>query len=79
MRASLFHLQLLSLAVISVFVGSGTAQAENWPQWRGPSGNGISNETGIAERWSKTENVVWRAALPGREVPLPPYGRIAFL
>jgi outer membrane protein assembly factor BamB len=41
------------------------ALAENWPQWRGPHGNGISAEVGIPLRWSKTENVAWRTPLPG--------------
>ena len=38
--------------------------AENWPQWRGPALNGVSGETGLPVRWSKTENVSWRLALP---------------
>lgn len=42
-----------------------TAFAENWPQWRGAKHNGIANETGIATKWSKTENVAWRLPLPG--------------
>jgi outer membrane protein assembly factor BamB len=41
------------------------ARAENWPQWRGPRGNGICSETGIPLRWSQTENVAWRTPLPG--------------
>lgn len=43
-----------------------TAQAENWPQWRGPRGDGISAEKAIPTKWSKTENVRWRAELPGQ-------------
>ena len=39
--------------------------AENWPSWRGPNSNGVSIETGIATRWTKTENVSWRIPLPG--------------
>ncbi|WP_417850804.1 PQQ-binding-like beta-propeller repeat protein [Thalassoglobus sp.] len=39
--------------------------AENWPQWRGPNGNSVSNETGIPVEWSKTKNVAWRLELPG--------------
>lgn len=39
--------------------------AEDWPQWRGPSGLGISAETGLPERWSATENVAWKATLAG--------------
>ena len=41
------------------------AQGENWPQWRGTKHAGISQETGLLLVWSKTENVVWRLALPG--------------
>ena len=33
--------------------------AENWPQWRGPSLNGTSGETGLPTIWSDTENVAW--------------------
>jgi outer membrane protein assembly factor BamB len=40
------------------------AAAENWPHWRGPSGNGVSGETGVPTEWSTTENVTWKLALP---------------
>jgi outer membrane protein assembly factor BamB len=39
-------------------------RAENWPQWRGPSSNGISGETDLPVRWSPRENVAWRLPLP---------------
>jgi outer membrane protein assembly factor BamB len=45
--------------------------AENWPQWRGAKLDGISHETGIPWKWSKTENVVWRVPLPGRAGATP--------
>ena len=38
--------------------------ADNWPQWRGPQLNGVSTETGLPTRWSKTEGVAWTLALP---------------
>ena len=37
---------------------------ENWPQWRGPDQNGISDSTGLPETWSETENIVWKVELP---------------
>jgi outer membrane protein assembly factor BamB len=40
------------------------ARAENWPQWRGPSANGLSAETDLPVRWSATENVTWKLPLP---------------
>ena len=39
--------------------------AEDWPGWRGPRGDGTSSETGIPIRWSATENVCWKTAIPG--------------
>jgi outer membrane protein assembly factor BamB len=38
--------------------------AEHWPQWRGPSLNGVSGETSLPLRWSKTDGVTWRLPLP---------------
>ncbi len=37
----------------------------NWAQWRGPDGQGISNEKNLPTEWSDTKNVLWKAALPG--------------
>ncbi len=39
---------------------------KQWPSFRGPTGQGIVVDTAIPERWSDTENVVWKAKLPGR-------------
>ena len=39
--------------------------AANWPQWRGPSGSGVSGDTGLPVRWSTRENIAWSAALRG--------------
>jgi outer membrane protein assembly factor BamB len=40
-------------------------RAEDWPQWRGPSSNGISGESGLPEHWSATEHIAWKASLTG--------------
>jgi len=37
---------------------------ENWPSWRGPTGNGISTETNLPLHWSRTDNVAWKLAMP---------------
>lgn len=44
---------------------SGILQAEDWPGWRGPRGDGTSAEKDIPIRWSATENVRWKTAIPG--------------
>jgi outer membrane protein assembly factor BamB len=41
------------------------ALAENWPQWRGPGGDGVSRETGLPAEWSSDKNVIWKLDLPG--------------
>lgn len=61
---------LLSLFVAS-HIRAPSIQAENWPQWRGPHGNGISGEKEIATHWSKRQNVRWRAPLPGQAGATP--------
>jgi outer membrane protein assembly factor BamB len=40
--------------------------AANWPAWRGPLGNGISEERNLPVRWSSNQNVRWRVPLPER-------------
>ena len=54
-------LRILGVLVISLSV----ARAENWPQWRGPNLNGISNEKNLPVKWTPEENVAWKVALPG--------------
>lgn len=41
------------------------ARTENWPEWRGPRGDGSSRETMVPVHWSATSNVVWKTELPG--------------
>ena len=38
--------------------------AENWPQWRGPSLNGISSESNLPVQWTTTENIAWKLPMP---------------
>jgi outer membrane protein assembly factor BamB len=39
--------------------------ADVWPQWRGVENDGVSRATKVPTKWSNTENVVWKLALPG--------------
>jgi outer membrane protein assembly factor BamB len=57
-------MQFLIVAISVVFVAAGPARAENWPQWRGPSANGISSETNLPVKWTTTENIAWKLPLP---------------
>jgi outer membrane protein assembly factor BamB len=37
-----------------------------WPQFRGPDGNGVSTSTGLPLTWSETQNVRWKIPIHGR-------------
>src|SRR5262245_46972907 len=51
------------LLVVCTFTSS--ARAENWPGWRGPARTGVTSDSGIPTTWSATENVLWKAPVPG--------------
>ncbi len=38
----------------------------DWPQFRGPTGQGVSEERGLPLTWSENKNVRWKVAIPGR-------------
>src|SRR5436189_1931988 len=54
-----------SATLLTVGILTLTLHADNWPQWRGPRGDGVSTETGLPAKWSETENVLWKAPMPG--------------
>src|ERR1041384_7172210 len=43
-----------------------TLRADNWPQWRGPTNDGVSKETGLPTKFDTTKNMAWSLKLPGR-------------
>ena len=42
------------------------AHAGDWPQFRGPTGQGHAPDEVVPLTWSETENVAWKTAVPGR-------------
>lgn len=63
-RSALFAFAVLLIAVAP-------AAAENWPNWRGPTNNGISQEKNLATEWDSEKNVAWKVALPGQAGATP--------
>lgn len=68
-----------SVVVLALFAGSFVANSSpsfsvadpaHWPQWRGPSFNGMAR-TGAPVEFSDTKNVKWKIALPGRGFSTP--------
>ena len=57
---------MASLAI--VFLAS-LANADNWPQWRGPDGDGdgdgVSQETNLPIAWAEEKGMEWKCKLPG--------------
>lgn len=68
------------LAGLALLFFASTAHGENWPNWRGPEGLGISGEARLPLHWSPSENVRWKAKLPerGNSTPIV-WGRRIFL
>jgi outer membrane protein assembly factor BamB len=61
----------ISACVSILLVAIGTMQAGDWPQFRGPGGTAISEETNLPEKWSEKEGIRWKADLPGRGLSNP--------
>lgn len=59
------NFRLLSLALVTGLL-VGTASAESWPQFRGPSGDGIAPAKNVPLKWGAEENIVWKTAIPGK-------------
>jgi outer membrane protein assembly factor BamB len=56
---------LIVLAAVP-FVG-----AANWPQWRGPTADGVSAETNLPTEWDEARNMAWTLPLPGHSGATP--------
>jgi outer membrane protein assembly factor BamB len=53
---------LPALLFTAVFL-SRTSADDNWPQFRGPTAQGLSSATGLPLKWSETENVKWKTGI----------------
>lgn len=51
------------LLLLPVVLG---ARGENWPEFRGPTGQGIATAKGLPAEWSATKNIAWKKAVPGK-------------
>jgi outer membrane protein assembly factor BamB len=60
------NLRLLSCILLLMIINIvSVTQAQNWPCWRGPNGDGTSIETNLPTRWDSITNVVWKIPVPG--------------
>jgi outer membrane protein assembly factor BamB len=63
-------MRILRLVAVSAACLWTTAAAPersvNWPQFRGANSAGVADSSSLPTRWSITENVAWKAEIPGR-------------
>jgi outer membrane protein assembly factor BamB len=61
----------IALLIAGAIAGTNAVRASDWPEWRGPSRDGRSAETGLPSSWSvKGENLAWRIPIGGRSAPV---------
>jgi outer membrane protein assembly factor BamB len=60
-----------SIVLFALCAPPAIALANDWPQFRGPGGNGIANEKNLPVKWGPQENIRWKADVPGRGVSSP--------
>ena len=60
-------LVIMTVTLIAGLNSQGAPAPEaNWPQFRGPGARGVATNASLPEHWSATENVAWKAEIPGR-------------
>ena len=49
--------EIFVVCFAALLIRTAAVQAENWPGFRGPTGQGISTEKGLPLHWSGKENI----------------------
>src|ERR1700744_3763989 len=57
---------LLAIGWLGSGLGSSSAGETEWPQFRGTTGQGLSQAANVPVQWNATEGVAWKVELPGR-------------
>ena len=73
--------RLLTCLACSVAVVSAAPTAprlDEWPQFRGPGGNGVADDAVLPEHWTTTDNIAWTTEIPGHgwSSPILWHGRV---
>jgi outer membrane protein assembly factor BamB len=56
----------VSLLLTGLNLPAAPSPEANWPQFRGTGARGVATNASLPEHWSATENVAWKAEIPGR-------------
>lgn len=63
-------MRLITLSLL-IFFSSPDLRSADWPQFRGPDGQGHSEAKGIPVQWSEEKNITWKTAVPGQGYSSP--------
>jgi outer membrane protein assembly factor BamB len=66
-----FHKAAASLMLGVLLMSGGVHAADNWPQFRGPTGDGISDSKGLPTTWGANEHVKWKVDIHGKSWSSP--------
>src|SRR5262245_8378335 len=55
----------LAAAFVAMALSASAVIAQDWPQFRGPTGQGVSEARGLPLEWSESKNIVWKVPVPG--------------
>ena len=76
MRKAIINSRILIFFILASLQSS-SGVAGDWPEWRGPSRDGTSKETGLPTKWTPAgEGLVWKQPYGGRSAPVIMGGRV---
>src|SRR6185369_9359700 len=71
------HPVRLSLVMRTICIALLLMASKDWPRFRGPNGAGVSETTGLPDRFGRSENLVWRTPVPpGASSPIVAGGSV---
>ena len=65
LRSRLAVMPRLPILLAALLLGHATVRAEDWPEFRGPTGQGHYSGKSLPIEWSTTKNVAWKQPIPG--------------
>ena len=64
MTKNLIKKSITAVILVGLLLTTATAQS-NWAQFRGPGSLGVAEDPALPDTWSTTQNVAWKAEIPG--------------
>jgi outer membrane protein assembly factor BamB len=52
-------------AAAGLLVLAAVGRGDDWPQFRGPTGQGLAGESNLPVEWGPKKNIAWKQAIPG--------------